>query len=122
MFFCNDCGEGYVTDNVGDRTPMCDPCRAEMGLGPRAIEHQWELPKPAVPYAGPICVHTVGSIGDTMCGIKLPHNRDRKTLVYCTRFDDNHREREEVPARALRAGDVTCEVCDHACMIEFLAG
>lgn len=41
-YYCNDCGEGYTTDNDGTRTPMCDPCRKEMGYKPRAIEHEWD--------------------------------------------------------------------------------
>lgn len=40
VFYCNDCGDPYLTDNDGSRKIICDYCRAEMGdhMRGKAIE------------------------------------------------------------------------------------
>lgn len=31
VYYCNDCGNPYLTDNDGTRACICDYCRAENG-------------------------------------------------------------------------------------------
>jgi hypothetical protein len=39
VFYCNDCGKPYLTDNDGSRRVICDLCRCEGGMrGSTAIE------------------------------------------------------------------------------------